>query len=97
MSYRRDGTWRYDDKQWRKVRSLVLDRDGHLCQIRDPGCLLDATHADHIIRPADGGGRFDPENLRAACSRCNQARGGKVGAARTNRRHRRRVRPSREW
>lgn len=94
---RRNGRWNYDDVAWRKLRLLILERDGYACQLRLPGCTLDADQVDHIIRPDDGGPRFDPGNLRAACGRCNKARGGRVGAAITNGGLSRRVPASREW
>lgn len=85
----------YDSPAWRRVRLVVLARDGGLCQIRDRDCDLDAGEVDHIIRPEDGGAWYDEANLRAACRRCNAARGGRVGAARTNARLG--PPPSREW
>ena len=72
---------------WRKIRLAVLDRDGHICQIRGPKCLIDATDVDHIVPWRAGGAFFDPSNLRAACGPCNRGR-GKRDVAR---------RPSREW
>lgn len=72
---------------WRKVRLVVLERDGWICQIRGAGCTLDATQVDHIIPWRAGGSWYDPENLRASCARCNNAR-----AERKVKR-----RPSREW
>ena len=55
---------------YRKLRPVVMDRDGHQCQIRGPGCTGKATDVDHVIP----GGPNDLSNLRAACSPCNQAR-----------------------
>src|SRR5574343_329713 len=60
--------------QWRKVREQVLKRDNYLCQIRGPKCTLDATVVDHIVPTDDGGPMLDPDNLRAACSWCNNWR-----------------------
>lgn len=73
---------------WRRVRLRVLDRDGGVCQIRGPGCEVDATEVDHIVPWRVGGALYDPDNLRAACKHCNRSRV-----------HRSRVvrRPSREW
>lgn len=88
----------YDTPAWRRVRAAVLVRDGFVCQIRGPKCKVDATQVDHIIRPEDGGGWYDLENLRGACAWCNRSRGGKVGARRTNGRFTaKRLNPSREW
>jgi 5-methylcytosine-specific restriction protein A len=87
----------YNTPAWRAVRLVVLERDGWLCRIRGPKCLLDATEVDHIIRPADGGALYDPDNLRASCGPCNRARGGRIGAQMTNARYSKAPRPSREW
>jgi 5-methylcytosine-specific restriction protein A len=84
----------YDSPAWRQVRLVVLERDQYVCQIRGPTCAIAANQVDHIIRPADGGSWYNPDNLRGACAPCNGGRGGKVGAARTNAR---RWKPSREW
>lgn len=59
---------------WRKVRAKVLERDAHRCQIRGQGCTQHATEVDHILPVAMGGEWYDEENLRASCSRCNNAR-----------------------
>jgi 5-methylcytosine-specific restriction protein A len=80
---------------WRRVRLVVLERDGGLCQIRGPTCKVAADQADHIVRPEDGGAWFDEANLRAACAPCNlgrRPRGGLWGHIGTKR-----LRPSREW
>ena len=62
------------DSVWRRTRTQILDRDGHVCQIQLPGCKHTATEVDHIIRLSEGGHRLDPNNLRAACKPCNLAR-----------------------
>jgi 5-methylcytosine-specific restriction endonuclease McrA len=59
---------------WRKRRQLVLERDGHECQLRMPGCLGEATTVDHIVAVALGGDQ-SMANLQAACLRCNSAKG----------------------
>lgn len=73
--------------RWRRVRLVVLERDGWLCQVRMPGCTTKAEHVDHIVPWRLGGPVFDEANLRAACASCNYALA-----------HRgRRQRPSRDW
>lgn len=57
---------------WKKVRRLVLERDGYRCQIRGPRCLTIATQADHIVLKSQGG-TDHPDNLRASCGPCNQS------------------------
>jgi 5-methylcytosine-specific restriction endonuclease McrA len=67
------------DRQWQRVRRMILVRDSFVCQIRDPGCTRVATTVDHIVELAAGGARLDPGNLRAACRRCNSSRGAAFG------------------
>jgi 5-methylcytosine-specific restriction protein A len=59
---------------WKKVRLQVLERDGNRCQIRGQGCTDTATEVDHILPVSMGGAWYDEDNLRASCSRCNNAR-----------------------
>jgi 5-methylcytosine-specific restriction protein A len=59
---------------WRKIRLEILERDRHRCQIKGPGCTGEALEVDHILPVSLGGAWWDPENLRASCSRCNNAR-----------------------
>lgn len=57
-------------KDWERTRLAVLDRDGWQCTYcHKPLEGRDAT-ADHII-PKAAGGSDDPDNLVAACRRCN--------------------------
>ena len=60
--------------RWQAVRKRILERDGHLCQIRTPKCTIHATHVDHIIPVTQGGPWWEPTNLRAACQNCNLGR-----------------------
>ena len=62
--HRRQGSTR----QWRKLRALVLMRDGHRCQF----CGAPATDADHVL-PVSQRGTDDPRNLRALCAGCNRS------------------------
>jgi hypothetical protein len=59
---------------WQKIRKTILERDSHLCQIRGPKCTTTATAVDHIIPVSAGGPWYDPNNLRAACTPCNNWR-----------------------
>jgi 5-methylcytosine-specific restriction endonuclease McrA len=72
----------YDSPAWPAVRRDVLARDGHVCQVRLPGCKVRANSVDHIVRPEDGGAPYDPANLRAACTSCNSAKRNSAVAAR---------------
>ena len=62
------------DHQWRRVRLVVLERDGWRCRIRGPKCTGDADEVDHIVPVEAGGSRLDMANLRAACGTCNRGR-----------------------
>ena len=54
---------------WRQLRTHILDRDQHTCQIRLTGCLGQATHVHHTKGRAITGD--DPRYLVAACAPCN--------------------------
>lgn len=64
-------------RRWRKLRAVILQRDGYTCKVPRNGrpCGAHATHVDHIVPRADGGDMWDPSNLRAACAPCNLSRG----------------------
>ncbi len=83
---------KYDDAAWRRVRLVVLERDGRMCQIRGPRCTLDANEVDHIVPWRVGGAYFDEANLRASCGNCNKRRAKREGVG-----ARKPVKPSREW
>jgi 5-methylcytosine-specific restriction endonuclease McrA len=59
---------------WKKVRAEVLLRDDNRCQIRAAGCTQVAVEVDHILPVSMGGEWYELDNLRAACSRCNNGR-----------------------
>ena len=61
---------------WQRIRRWILERDGHRCQLRNPGCLGVATTVDHITPISAGGHWYNPNNLQAACTRCNYSKGG---------------------
>lgn len=69
-------------RPWRRLRSLVLDRDGWLCQCEQ--CQqrlmpLVAHEVDHIVSLAEGG-TDDPENLRAINRDCHRAKSQREAA-----------------
>ncbi len=72
---------------------MVLERDGHRCQIHGHRCTILATDVDHIVPLADGGAPYDPANLRAACKWCNSW----LAAQRTNAARRLAGANRREW
>ena len=59
--------------RWKKTRLAVLARDGYVCVY----CNQEADQVDHIQSRVSGGSVFDPENLVAACRRCNQSKGAR--------------------
>jgi 5-methylcytosine-specific restriction endonuclease McrA len=63
------------DHNWRKIRMTILQRDGHICAY----CGQQADTVDHIV-PLNKGGTNDPDNLTAACNRCNGAKSDKQGS-----------------
>jgi 5-methylcytosine-specific restriction endonuclease McrA len=58
---------------WKKLRARILLRDGAECF----WCGMDADTVDHVI-PVAKGGTDDPENLVAACRKCNFAKQDKL-------------------
>jgi 5-methylcytosine-specific restriction endonuclease McrA len=52
------------------LRLRILARDGHRCA----WCGGPADTVDHVTPIALGGARLDPENLVAACAKCNYGR-----------------------
>lgn len=61
---------RTGNRAWREQRAKVLQRDGHQCQLRLPGCTVIATEVDHVIAVHLGGGDANT-NLQAACHPCH--------------------------
>lgn len=57
--------------RWKLLRKLIFERDGSICRIQGPVCLVDATEIDHIVSRQHGGNSH-PSNLRAACGPCNR-------------------------
>jgi len=76
-------TRRGSTRHWRRIRDVILLRDGHRCQMTMPNgerCGATATDVNHKVRRADAPRGFPidaPSNLEAACMRCN--RGERIG------------------
>jgi hypothetical protein len=60
-------------RMWKKRRSIILKMHDNLCVY----CGDEAYTVDHVI-PIENGGTDHPENLVAACLRCNSALGAKT-------------------
>ena len=58
---------------WRKRRAIILKMHDNLCVY----CGDEADTVDHLI-PINKGGTDHPQNLVAACSRCNYAFGDRT-------------------
>ena len=67
-------------REWRRLRAVVLDRDGYRCKrpvVRagiEVECGEPANHAGHIVARVLGG-TDTLDNLRAECAPCNLADG----------------------
>ena len=83
-------------RPWRRVRSFVLARDKHQCQLRYPGICIDvATEVDHIEQYAHRPDlELDPTNLRGVCVPCHKHRTGLQASGNDRAPH---VPPSRSW
>jgi len=68
-------------RRWRRLRALVLARDGQRCAT----CGGYGNDVDHIV-PRSLGGLDVPSNLRVRCAHCNRSEGGKLGARKQQRR-----------
>jgi hypothetical protein len=60
-------------RMWKKRRAIILKMHDNLCVY----CGDEAYSVDHVI-PIENGGTDHPENLVAACLRCNSAFGAKT-------------------
>jgi len=58
---------------WRQLAKSILIRDRHKCRY----CGDRATVVDHIV-PVSKGGGYEPDNLAAACAKCNRAKGASI-------------------
>jgi 5-methylcytosine-specific restriction protein A len=57
-------------RDWPSRRRAVLARDASRCQLRLPGCTVNATEVDHLRCIAEGGDH-QPANLIAVCRACH--------------------------
>lgn len=73
--------------RWRRVRAMVLERDGYVCWLCG---LPGANSVDHVLPVSKGGATHDPANLRSAHFSCNSKRGNKVEVQRM-------LKTSRRW
>lgn len=61
----------YHGARWKRLRAWFLRRHP-LCEMCvQAGHITPATVVDHIKEIADGGARYDPDNLQALCIACH--------------------------
>ena len=59
---------------WQRVRGIVMQRDGGLCQpCLARGRVTAAREVDHMRAKAKGG-TDDPDNLQAICVQCHRTK-----------------------
>jgi 5-methylcytosine-specific restriction enzyme A len=59
---------------WVKLRGIVMERDGWLCQpCQRNGRVTEAAEVDHVL-PKAKGGDDDIDNLQAICTDCHKAK-----------------------
>lgn len=61
----------YHRPEWRRVRRVILDRDGYRCRACGKAGILEV---DHRIPLRAGGAPYDPDNLQALCRGCHFAK-----------------------
>ena len=61
------GDGRTKTAEWKRIRNIILKRDGHTCQ----RCGDKGNEVNHII-PVTEGGTDDLENLETLCASCHQ-------------------------
>jgi len=68
------GSYRPDlwTSKWKTLRLLILERDNWTCYL----CGKKADQVDHLVPPS-AGGTDSPQNLAAACLRCNDSKGNR--------------------
>jgi len=62
----------YDTARWKRLRKMILNRDGGLCQeCKRNGKITVGVHVDHIVPIRKGGSLDDMENLVLLCRSCH--------------------------
>src|SRR5688572_25851859 len=61
------------EEDWRRVRAIVVARDGMVCQSCGEPCRPSETDVHHLI-PRAAGGLDHPANLITLCDGCHAAR-----------------------
>ncbi|GAF47378.1 HNH endonuclease [Rhodococcus wratislaviensis] len=69
----KNGNSRTSTPQWRRLKKLVIERDGNVCQQCGADGTVVALELDHIINVREGG-TDDPSNARLLCKPHHQAK-----------------------
>jgi hypothetical protein len=78
---------RYSTARWQRLRKAVLAHYGHVCQLEGPRCTIVATTVHHRVPSSQRPDLFwEPENLVAACTRCNYGGGARIASGNRRRR-----------
>ena len=64
---------REQQKEWRKIRAAVLDRDMFMCQRCEKKSGNGKLLTVHHVIPRDEGGSMDLSNLITLCEKCHDA------------------------
>lgn len=59
------------------IRAWIIRRDESTCWICKKLCEAGDIHLDHVL-PITRGGKHVPENIRVACTSCNQWHGNRI-------------------
>lgn len=59
-----------------RLRSLILERDGHACLLCGRTAQTTELHVDHV-RPVAQGGKTAEDNLATLCKACNLGKGAR--------------------
>jgi 5-methylcytosine-specific restriction endonuclease McrA len=79
VELKREGQRNGSSRRWRAFRLWWL-RHNPLCVF----CPRGATEVDHITPLIQGGGEFDPENVRSVCDGCHDRLTGNLKATGRN-------------
>lgn len=66
---------RRGDKEWKKIRERIFDRDNYTCVYC--GAHVGTLHCDHVM-PISRGGSNEEDNLVTACDSCNHKKHAKT-------------------
>ncbi|GLE59550.1 hypothetical protein NJBCHELONAE_48630 [Mycobacteroides chelonae] len=84
-------------RAWRRVRTKVLERDSHHCQLNYPGCTGRATQVDHKTNlaalgiPRNDPRALNPDDCQAVCEWCHTEKTRRERAPRVAEANRRRA------